>query len=186
MAADPAAVVTSELLWKAAVVAAALDAPLVVLVARGVPAEKFRALKWPLVAAAALVWAFIWGTVGSVVYWDAVYAHVFPRWSRWLLPLQFGLLYGALSLLFWRASLAAPRWPAAWFVVLGGLVSVPGHAIGIGRGLLRVPMLARASAASALTFGVFEFVVYWCVIVGVALVADRLLPGGAAPPGGRG
>jgi hypothetical protein len=31
--------------------------------------------------------------------------------------------------------------------------------------------LAAASAASALTFGVLEFVFYWCLIVGLAIAA---------------
>jgi hypothetical protein len=53
-------------------------------------------------------------------------------------------------------------------------VSLVGHGIGISRGLLRVPLLAEASAASALVFGVFEFIFYWCAIV-VLSVAGRWL-----------
>jgi hypothetical protein len=34
-----------------------------------------------------------------------------------------------------------------------------------------VPLLSEASATSALVFGVFEFVFYWCVIVGLAVTA---------------
>jgi hypothetical protein len=49
-----------------------------------------------------------------------------------------------------------------------------GHGIGISRGLLRVPLLANVSAVSALVFGVFEFIFYWCVIVGLS-VAGRWL-----------
>jgi hypothetical protein len=61
-----------------------------------------------------------------------------------------------------------------WFILLGGLVSLVGHSIGISRGLLRVPLLADASTASALVFGVFEFIFYWSVIVGLS-VAGRWL-----------
>jgi hypothetical protein len=46
--------------------------------------------------------------------------------------------------------------------------------IGISRGLLRVPLLAEVSAVSALVFGVFEFIFYWCAIVGLS-VAGRWL-----------
>jgi hypothetical protein len=99
---------------------------------------------------------------------------VFPAWSRWWLPVGYGLLFGALGLAFWRLSLAASRWPAVWFSLLGGLVSLVGHGIAIRRGLLRVPLLAQASAASALVFGVFEFIFYWCVIVGLAVAARTL------------
>jgi hypothetical protein len=49
-----------------------------------------------------------------------------------------------------------------------------GHGIGIQRGLLKVPLLAEASAASALAFGVFEFIFYWCAIVGLAAASRRL------------
>lgn len=82
-----------------------------------------------------------------------------------------GTLFGALSLGFWRLSISAARWQAVWFCLLGGVVSLVGHGIGIRRGLLEVPLLAEASAASALTFGVFEFVFYWSLIVGLAIAA---------------
>lgn len=169
--------VTSELLWRATAVAALIDVPLLVLVARRVPLELFRRLKWPLAGAAFVVYAALWGTFASVYYWDAVYEAVFPEWSRWLLPVGYGLLYGALALAFWRVSRAAGRWPAAWFCLLGGLVSLVGHGIGIRRGLLKVPLLAQASPASALVFGVFEFIFYWCAIVGLAVASRRLGPG---------
>lgn len=83
------------------------------------------------------------------------------------------MLFGALALAFWRISLATAVRPPVMFCVLGGLVSLVGHGIGIQRGLMRVPMLSQASAASALTFGVFEFVFYWCVIVGLAVAARK-------------
>jgi hypothetical protein len=166
--------VTSELLWRATLVAAVIDVPLLVLVARRVPPGLFRRLRWHLAAAAFVVYAALWGTFASVLYWEAVYEAVFPGWSRWLLPAGYGLLYGALALAFWRVSLTAGRWPAAWFSLLGGLVSLVGHGIGIQRGLLKVPLLAEASAASALAFGVFEFIFYWCAIVGLAAASRRL------------
>ena len=166
--------VTSELLWRAAVIAALIDTPLLLLLGRGVPRELFTRLKWQLAAAAFIVYALLWGTLGSVLYWDAVYSAVFPRWFRWLLPVIYGSLYALLALLFWRLSGLARRWQVICFALLGGLVSIAGHAIGISRGLLRVPLLAEVSAASALVFGVFEFIFYWCVIVGLAVAARRV------------
>jgi len=166
--------VTSELLWRATLVAVLIDVALLVLVARRVSLELFRRLKWHLAAAAAVVYAALWGTFGSVYFWDAVYSAVFPAWFRWWLPVGYGLLFGALALAFWRLSITASRWPAVWFSLLGGLVSLVGHGIGIRRGLLRVPLLAQASAASALVFGVFEFIFYWCAIVGLAAAGRRL------------
>jgi hypothetical protein len=161
--------VTSELFWRVTLIAALIDAPLLILISRRVSSGIFRQLKGYLAAAAFVVYAFLWGTFGSVYFWDSVYQAIFPAWFRWLLPLGYGLLFAALALAFWRVSLLAARGKALWFVLLGGLVSLVGHSIGISRGLLRVPLLAKASAASALVFGVFEFIFYWCVIVGLSL-----------------
>jgi hypothetical protein len=163
---------TSELLWRSTLIAVLIDAPLLFLVARWVPSELFGKLKGYLVGAAFIVYALLWGTFGSVYFWDTVYKAIFPAWFRWLLPGGYGLLFGVLALVFWRVSMLATRWRAVWFCLLGGLVSVVGHSIGISRGLLRVPLLAGASAASALVFGVFEFIFYWCAIVGLS-VAGR-------------
>ena len=168
---DNTARVTSELLWRATIIAALIDAPLVILIGRRVSLELFRKLKWHLAAAAFVVFATLWGTVASVYFWEAVYRHVFPGWSRWLLPAGYGVLFGAIALVLWRISAAFARWQPVWFCLFGGLVSLVGHAIGISRGLLRVPLLSEAGAASALVFGVFEFVFYWCAIVGLAVVA---------------
>ncbi len=166
--------VTSELLWRVTLIAALIDAPLLILVARWVSSERFRKLKWYLAGAAFVVYAALWGTFASVYFWDAVYKAIFPAWSRWLLPLGYGLLFGALAVAFWRVSILAARWQVVWFCLLGGLVSLVGHSIGISRGLLRVPMLVEASAASALVFGVFEFIFYWCVIVGLSMTGRWL------------
>jgi hypothetical protein len=166
---------TSELLWRATLIAALIDVPLLILVARRVSPGLFGQLKWYLVGAAFIVYALLWGTFGSVYFWDSVYQAIFPAWFRWLLPLGYGLLFGVLALAFWRASLLAARGQVLWFILLGGLVSLVGHSIGISRGLLRVPLLAEASAASALVFGVFEFIFYWCAIVGLSLAGRWLI-----------
>lgn len=163
--------VTSELLWRATLIAVVIDIPALVLVGRAVSTMLFTRLKWYLVGAAFVVYAALWGTFGSVLFWGSVYQAVFPSWSRWLLPLWFGCLFGLLALAFWRVCRGVGIWPAAWFSLLGGLASLVGHSIGIRRGLLRVPLLEQASPASALVFGVFEFILYWCGIVGLAAAA---------------
>jgi hypothetical protein len=165
--------VTSGLLWRATFIALLIDLPLLVLVGRFVSSELFARLKWYLAGTALVLYAALWGTFGSVYFWDAVYSHVFPAWSRWALPAMYGPLFGALALLFWRMSVHARKWPAVWFVLLGGLVSLVGHGIGVRRGLMRVPLLTGASVTSALVFGVFEFVLYWCAIVGLAALARQ-------------
>lgn len=165
---------TSEVLWWATVIAILIDVPLLILNARWVQSDLFPKLKWYLVGAAFVVYAVLWGAFGSVYYWDALYQAIFPAWFRWLLPFVYGLLFGAVALAFWRVSILMPRWQVVWFSLLGGLVSLVGHAIGISRGLLQVPLLAEVSAVSALVFGVFEFIFYWCIIVSLS-VASRWL-----------
>jgi hypothetical protein len=162
-------VATSELLWRAALVAALVDIPLLITIARRVSTDLFRRLKWYLAASACAVYAALWGTFGSIYFWESVYSAIFASWFRWCLPVAYGLLFGTLAIAFWRASIIAPRWQAVWFTVLGGLVSIVGHSIGIRRGLLRVPLLSQVSALSALAFGVFEFMFYWCVIIGMGI-----------------
>jgi hypothetical protein len=169
----PESRVTTELLLSASFVTAMIDAVLLVLVGR-VRRETFRRLKWPLAIAAAAVFAALWGFLASNLYWEAVYRHVFPAGMRAWLPAVYGLAFGVVSLLFWKISVKAPRWPAVWFCILGGLVSIPGHAWGMSRGLMRVPLLSQASPASALLFGFFEFIVYFAAIVGAAHLALRL------------
>jgi hypothetical protein len=118
---------TSELLWRATLIAVLIDAPLLILVARWVSSELFYKLKWHLAGAAFVVYAVLWGAFGSVYFWDAVYKAIFPLWSRWLLPVGYGLLFWVLAVAFWRASIHAARWQAVWFSLLGGLVSLMGH-----------------------------------------------------------
>jgi hypothetical protein len=183
--AEPARI-TSALLWGATAIAAVIDAPLLALVTRAVSPALFRQLKWWLAGVAALMYCIIWGVFGTVLYWDAAYSYVFPAWFRWPLPIVYGALFGAVALLFWRLSVAASRWPALWFCLLGGLVSLVGHGIGVRRGLLRAPLLSQASAASALVFGVFEFIVYWCAIVLIAMALQRFRGQAAAGPSASG
>ncbi len=62
-------------------------------------------------------------------------------------------------------------------------MSIVGHAIGMARGLMRVPLLASASPLSALVFGFFEFLVYFSAVTALAVVTDRLRrsPSGPLP-----
>ncbi len=57
------------------------------------------------------------------------------------------------------------------FILLAGPWSVLGHGIAMLKGLLNVPYLEQATAASALTFATFEYMLYECVIVGMAVAA---------------
>jgi len=166
---------TSELMGWATLITAGIDTPLLILLTRWISSAVFGKLKWYLVGAAILVYAALWGAFGSGLFWGGVYGAIFPAWSRWLLPAGFGLLYGVLALAFWRVSILAARRQVLWFILLGGGMSVIGHGIGISRGLFRVPLLAGASILSALAFGVFEFIFYWCAIVGLSVACRWLV-----------
>ncbi len=173
---------TTELLLRASLVVALLDALLLIAVSRVRP-ETFRRMKWALAASAACFWALIWGVVAAQIYWEEVYRHVFPEALRWWLPAIYGPAFGLAALFFWTISVRATRWPGIWFCLLGGLVSIPGHAWGMQRGLMRVPLLSQASPAAALFFGFFEFIVYFAAILGISLVVRRLLGDPPRPEG---
>jgi len=170
-----AGVLTSDLLWRCALFAALIDAPLLALIARRVTTGLFHQLKWYLAGAAFIVYAALWGSLGSVLFWDEVYQRIFPMYFRWLLGPGMGLLFALLALAFWRVSKLLREWQVVCFILFGGLVSLAGHSIGISRGLMRVPLLSAASPASALVFGVFEFIFYWCLIVGIGAGVRWLL-----------
>ena len=165
---------TSVLMWRVMLIAVLIDAPLLILVARLVSFDLFVRLKWYLAGAALLIYGVLWGAFGSVYFWDTAYKAIFPAWSRWLLPFGFGLLYGALALAFWRVCILTSRWQVVWFILLGGVMSLVGHGIGISLGLFQVPLLAETSILSALAFGVFEFIFYWCAIVGLSVTVRWL------------
>ncbi len=165
---------STSLMWRAAAITALIDAPLLALLARRISSEHFRALKWYLVGSAALAFALIWGLVGSIVFWDEVYSAIFPAWFHWLLPLIYGPLFGAWALLFWHLSCLAAKGRVVWFILLGGLVSLVGHTVGIFLGLFKVPLLADTSITASLVFGIFEFIFYFCIIVALARAARWL------------
>lgn len=163
---------TSELLWNAALVTALIDVVVVSLLAWRVSWKHLSRAKWTIVAVAAVVFAGLWAALASGYYWEECYRHVFPAWSRWLLPFYMGTLFGAGALLCRWLALRMPGNPVANFCFLGGLTSLPGHAWGIyGRDMLeKCAMLRGVSPAAALAFGVFEFIFYWGAILAIAVL----------------
>jgi len=168
-------VLTPALMYRAAAVVAVLDVLLAVELTRRVGTEGLREAKWPIAVVAGVFWLLVWATM-HVVFWERVYAHVFPAWSRVVLPPVFGCGYAALAL-GWRwlalrgGSLAVAAWVALW-----GLTGAATHTWAIlGRGLLaNTPMLQRLTPASAVVFATFEFGFYGCVILLVAWRVRRL------------
>jgi len=162
---------TATDLWLGAGVTAAAVCGLIILVTRVISGEAFRQLKWYLVGAAALTYGMLWAVFGSVYFWDLVYRALFPRWSRWVLPLFFGAIDGLAALGFWWLSMKVAKWQVAVFILLAGPWSALGHGIAVLQGLLNVPYLEKTTAASALTFATFEYMLYESMIVGMAVAA---------------
>src|SRR3989337_818128 len=72
--------ITTERLYKGALVFALMDAIYIPVLIWRVSEETFRRLKWPLVIAAALVWYGIWAwAIGK--FWETVHSSVFPPWA---------------------------------------------------------------------------------------------------------
>jgi len=158
--------VTSQQMWSVARVTAVIDIVFVAILIWRIKRTRFRQSLGPLVVVSAAFWTFtLWLPVWS--YWTSCYGYIFPDWVRWITPI-YGLVIGALlAPLFWWLGVRLPGHPVLTVAILGGLHSLPGHMHGIyGRDMLeKCPLLVDVSAASALVFGVFEFIFYWCVVL---------------------
>ncbi len=168
---------SSELYWWSALAAALIDVPLVFLLARRIRRESFRQLAGPLAVASAVFWLALWGWVMQNQFvWETCYQYVFPAWARWAMPPIMAAAGGAGATGMWWLAQRSPGNPILVFSLLGGLDSFPGHLwAAYGRGLFEVcPLLQQVSVVSGLTFGVFEFIFYWCVILTLAVVARRV------------
>jgi hypothetical protein len=157
---------TSELYWTATLVTAIIDVVFVTLLAWRIRSERFHQLKNILGVVAIIFWAGLWTWVMTNTFiWETCYQFVFPPSARWIMPPVMALLYGVLALLFWWLALRLPGNPVVNLMLLGGLESFPGHLRAIQLGILATPLLKNVSAASALTFGFFEFIFYWSIIL---------------------
>lgn len=139
-------------------------------------AAGFRALSWQALGIAAGVF---WGALAWLLIafsWDFYYQFFAPAWYRWGAPLEAVFLYAALGLFLRWAAGKLPGNPVLWFCLLGGLESIPEHAIGIFRfGILEIPALQGSSPGSIFLFAFFEYTVYWGIVLGLAAVLDRWL-----------
>ena len=170
---EPQRAVTTAQMWTATLVAAAIALTLGLVAARRV-----RSAFPPGLPAALLLVGIVWFTSlylwAVLTFWDTCYAAVVPPWGRVAAPFV-GVADGALGWVFWWiARRVSPRHPVVPFLVLGGLLSLPGHLHGIySWGLLEKCSVIRGiTPASALVFGLFEFAVYWSAVL---LVAHTLL-----------
>jgi hypothetical protein len=169
--------VTTEILWRGALLFALIDLFLVSVIIKIVkPSDLFK-MKWPLVVVIAIFFTFLFGFITSFLFWDSVYSYVFPSWARWIIPPLYGLLFSLVGLFFWWIACHSPRGQVTIFCLMGGLWGVITHILAIYRGILdKPPMLKGASPIAALAIAAFEFVFYWCICLTIKrLILHRRL-----------
>jgi len=160
--------ITTELLYRGALLFALVDAIFVPLLVWRIKPELFRQVKWILVVVAGIIWLGIWGwAIGN--FWETVYVHVFPAWGRYVLPPAFGLLMALAALGLWTLALRLRLHPVLGYVLSGGLLGVCTHIWAVYRGIVeKPPMLQGASPVAAVVVAFFEYMLYWCVILGLS------------------
>lgn len=165
--------VTSEILWRAALLFALFDTVLVAFLARFIEPALFRQLKRHVTLLSGMLWFLIWLAM-VIFFWKPVYHYVFPSWSRWIIPPLFGAAFALIGLLFWWLALQLKGNPVVNFFLLGGLWGMITHVWAIHQGILeKPPLLQGAGPVAASIMPVFEFIFYWCIILGVALLWQR-------------
>jgi hypothetical protein len=167
--------VTSEILWRGALLFAVIDLVFVSIIIKIIkPSDLFR-MKWTLVIVMALFFTFLFGFITSFLFWDSVYSYVFPSWARWIIPPLYGLLFSMAGLFFWWIAFRSLKRQVIIFSLLGGLWGVITHILAIHRGILdKPPMLTGASPFAALTIAAFEFIFYWCICLTITRLIQHL------------
>jgi len=164
----PGVKITTDVLWFGALFLAAIDAVFVPILAWRINPAIFRHFKWELCITTAIFWSSLW-TWGLANFWDSIYSYVFPSWAHWIIPPIFGLLYAGLSLLFWWSGLHLRGNRVLNFCLFGGLWGMVTHLFAVSIGIVsKPPALQGAAPVAAVVFAIFEFMLYWCVILSVA------------------
>jgi len=164
--------ITTELLYKGALVFALMDAVFVSLLVWRLKKETFRRLKWLLVVSAALVWFGIWSwAIGN--FWGTVYSYVFSAWAQTWVPWIALIGAGLVALGLWTLTIRI-RWNVVLtFCLMGGIIGSLTHIWAVHRGIVtKPPMLQGASPLGAVVIAFFEYIFYWCVILMLATVMD--------------
>jgi len=170
MTLPPVVKISTELLWRGALLFASLDLILVSLLVWRVKPATFRQLKWELILVTAVFWGALWfWAVGY--YWELVYQYLFPGWSRWYLPFFQAALTALAASLAWRLSWRMCINPVLAYCLLGGLWGFLTHLWAVHMGVVdKPPFLQGAAPISAVVIAIFEFIFYWCVIILLALL----------------
>lgn len=166
--------ITTEILYKGALLFALIDAAYVPVLVRRINEETFRRLKGSLVIVAALVWFGIWSwAIGN--YWESVYSYVFPDWAQTWAPWIAFVIAGIVALGLWGMALLFKGNVVLLYCLFGGLIGSLTHVRAIQLGIVtKPPTLQGASPLAAVVIAFFEFMFYWCTILVIATVMDWL------------
>lgn len=169
-------VLTPALMYRAAVVVALMDAAFAALLTWRIGTEGLRRTRASVPIVAGVFWFGVWMSVHTL-YWGPVYSHVFPAWSRWVIPPVYALGFAGVAVGWRWLALRAPRLAVPVFVALWGATGALTHTYAIlGRGLLEnSPMLVQLTPASAIIFATFEFGFYGCVMLTLSAFLQRAL-----------
>lgn len=166
--------ITTEILYMGALLFALLDVVYIPILVWRVKEETFRRLKWLLVISAALVWFGIWSwAIGN--YWESVYSYVFPAWAQTWVPRIALVVAGIVALGIWSLALRLKHHVVLTYCLTGGVIGSLTHIWAVHLGIVtRPPMLQGASPWAAIIIAFFEFTFYWCTILVLASLIDRL------------
>lgn len=166
---------TTEMLWLGALMFALADIPLALLLAHRISAARFQAIGRLVVAITAIFWFGLWLWVVTA-YWWAVYAHVFPPWSRWYLPAFQAVLTAAVASVAIRVSQRWAGHPVLNYCLMGGLWGVLTHLWALLQGITtRPPALQGVHPLGVVVIAFFEFIFYWCIILVLAMLSQAIL-----------
>jgi hypothetical protein len=166
--------ITTEVLYRGALMFAILDAIYIPLLIWRIHKESFRRLKWWLVIVAACFWYGIWSwALGT--YWESVYSYVFPARARIWVPWIAFSLAAIVALGLWASALAV-KWNTVFsYCLFGGMIGILTHIRAVHLGIVtKPPMLRGASPLAAIIVAFFEFIFYWCTILLIAKLLNWL------------
>ena len=164
--------ITTEVLYKGALVFALMDAIYIPLLIWRVREKTFRSMKWSLIIAAALVWFGIWSwAIGN--FWETVYSYVFPAWAQTWVPWIAFVVAGTAALGLWMLTIRLKRNLILTFCLMSGVIGSLTHIWAVYRGIVtKPPMLQGASPLAAIVIAFFEYIFYWCTILVFAKIMN--------------